>query len=75
MAGGSLFDALHGSSDSSWLRWDAGGKRVLTHVAAGLYYLHTRRPPKIHRDIKSANVLLSAAGDPNVTACCSARIP
>ena len=70
MSGGSLCDALHEpkDGDASWLRWDAAGKRVLEHVAAGLFYLHTRRPPLIHRDVKSANVLLSAVGDPNVTA-------
>ena len=68
MPGGSLHDALHHDGDASWLRWDAGGKRVLEHVADTLYYLHTRRPPLIHLDVKSANVLLSAVGDRNVVA-------
>mmetsp|Transcript_33569 Transcript_33569/g.53821 ORF Transcript_33569/g.53821 Transcript_33569/m.53821 type:complete len:832 (-) Transcript_33569:488-2983(-) len=75
MPGGSLEDALHKWKDASrtlpdpsWLDWDAAGKRVLKHVAAGLLYMHTRRPPLIHRDIKSGNVLLTAVGDPNVTA-------
>ena len=44
MPGGSLHDALHQAGDPSWLRWHAVGKRVLGHVAAGLFYLHTRRP-------------------------------
>ena len=68
MRGGSLHDALHKRGDASWLRWDAAGKRALEHVAAALYYLHTRSPPLVHLDVKSANVLLSAVGDPNVTA-------
>jgi hypothetical protein len=65
MLGGSLYNALHKSDDASWLRWDAAGKRVLEDVAGGLYYLHTRKPPIIHRDVKSPNVLLSALGGPS----------
>lgn len=34
------------------------GKEVLLGVAAGLHYLHCRRPPIVHRDIKSPNILL-----------------
>ena len=41
---------------------------MLEHVAQGLYYLHTRRPPLIHRDVKSPNVLLSHTGDRSVSA-------
>jgi len=37
--------------------------RVLANIAAALHYLHTRSPPVIHRDLKSANVLLTHSGD------------
>jgi serine/threonine protein kinase len=31
-------------------------------VALGLNYLHSQRPPMMHRDLKSPNVLLSEEG-------------
>lgn len=34
------------------------GKEVLVGIASGLHYLHSRRPPVVHRDIKSPNILL-----------------
>ena len=37
---------------------------ILHDVALGLYYLHSRSPPIIHRDLSSNNVLLT----PNMTA-------
>ena len=34
--------------------------RILLHVARGLVYMHTMKPPVIHRDVKAGNVLLSS---------------
>lgn len=51
-----LFSALR--SDPRY-KWDGiYGKEVLEGTAAGLHYLHSRRPPVVHRDIKSPNILL-----------------
>lgn len=30
------------------------------HAALGMHYLHTQQPPVVHRDLKSANLLLDA---------------
>jgi serine/threonine protein kinase len=35
---------------------------VALDVALGLNYLHSQRPPMMHRDLKSPNVLLSEEG-------------
>ena len=53
---GSLYDVIHGES------------KVIEHIdrlrfsldaARGIKYLHSTSPPRIHRDIKSANMLVS----------------
>ena len=44
-------------------------KQVLTiarQVALGIYYLHSCKPPVLHLDLKSANVLLDAHGSAKV---------
>jgi serine/threonine protein kinase len=47
-----------------WLccRWDRLGKKVALDVALGINYLHSQKPPLLHRDLKSPNVLLSEEG-------------
>lgn len=57
-SGGSLLDALNRSEPKlTWRRRFC----ILLEVTSGLEYLHTAvDPPIVHRDIKSANVLLSA---------------
>ncbi|KAL4324917.1 hypothetical protein GQ457_11G000360 [Hibiscus cannabinus] len=56
MSNGTLYDVLH-SSSSRPLNW---GRRIrlALQVAKALETLHSQKPPIIHRDIKSANVLI-----------------
>lgn len=53
-----LFSALH-QRDKRYLWTGQYGKEVLMGIASGLNYLHSRRPPIVHRDIKSPNILLT----------------
>ncbi|XP_059072720.1 probable LRR receptor-like serine/threonine-protein kinase At1g67720 isoform X2 [Cryptomeria japonica] len=62
MSGGSLNDHLYGRNKSKYpkLGWKSRLKIAL-HAAQGLEYLRTNCTPKIiHRDIKTANILLDA---------------
>jgi hypothetical protein len=55
--GGNLATALAETPPSSWV----ARARWLEHVAAGMSALHSHKPrPILHRDLKSANVLLTA---------------
>jgi len=55
-AGGSLFDLLYNSKQELSLRQIV---KILADVAAGMKALHSNRPPILHRDLKSSNVLLT----------------
>lgn len=57
-AGGSLYALLH----TKRAELDPSQRRALAlQVIEGVAYLHGRQPPRVHRDIKSANVVLDAA--------------
>ncbi|KAL0687139.1 hypothetical protein Bca4012_086816 [Brassica carinata] len=61
MEKGSLEAQLHGPSRGSALTWHMRMKIALD-TARGVEYLHERcRPPVIHRDIKSSNILLDSS--------------
>ncbi|KAG7592478.1 EGF-like domain [Arabidopsis thaliana x Arabidopsis arenosa] len=61
---GTLFDHLHGSMFDSSLTWEHR-LRIAIEVAGTLAYLHSSASiPIIHRDVKTANILL----DENLTA-------
>nr|UCK81526.1 interleukin-1 receptor-associated kinase 4 [Arenicola marina] len=47
--------------------------RIAKGTARGIHYLHTREPKIIHRDIKSANILLDANWTPKIGDCGIAR--
>jgi serine/threonine protein kinase len=52
--------SLRGSSSYKVFR--SVDLQVLRDVADGLLFLHTRRPPIVHADVKSPNVLLDETG-------------
>ncbi|CAH2077296.1 unnamed protein product, partial [Thlaspi arvense] len=61
MENGSLDSQLHGPSRGSALTWHMRMKIALD-TARGVEYLHERcRPPVIHRDIKSSNILIDSS--------------
>ena len=53
---GSLRDVLT-RHDEDWPRFRQ--IEVALHAARGIQYLHSMKPPSIHRDIKSPNILIS----------------
>ncbi len=66
---GSLFDLLKKArrGDRRSLAELSWSKRLdmLRDVAAGMVFLHSRRPPVIHGDLRSPNLLLDLAFDNN----------
>eukprot|EP00210_Caulerpa_lentillifera_P003269 g3120.t1 len=64
MKGGDLYTVIRNHKDT--MRWDRFGKKVALDVALGLNYLHSRKPPMMHRDLKSPNVLLSEEGNAKI---------
>ncbi|XP_030517009.2 wall-associated receptor kinase 2-like [Rhodamnia argentea] len=64
VSNGTLFDHIHNGNKSSKMSWDIR-LRIASDTAGVLSYLHsTASIPIIHRDVKSANILL----DDNYTA-------
>ncbi|KAJ0736033.1 putative protein kinase RLK-Pelle-LRR-I-1 family [Helianthus annuus] len=57
VANGSLDDYLGNMDNVTNLVW-AQRLQICLDIAHGLNYLHTRKPMIVHRDIKSANILL-----------------
>ncbi|XP_019450844.1 PREDICTED: serine/threonine-protein kinase-like protein At3g51990 isoform X1 [Lupinus angustifolius] len=57
MSNGTLYDVLHSSSNKTTPNW---GRRIRfsLQIAKAIDTLHSSTPPVIHRDIKSANVLI-----------------
>jgi hypothetical protein len=70
--GGALSDALadaDGAGTAAALTWRAR-LRIASGVAAALHYLHTSSAtPAWHRDVKAANVVLTAALEPKLIDC------
>nr|CAB3497094.1 unnamed protein product [Digitaria exilis] len=67
MVNGSLWEALHGRGKGKMLLDWVSRYNVAAGVAAGLAYLHHDcRPPVIHRDVKSSNVLLDTNMDAKI---------
>ncbi|WCJ18601.1 Protein kinase superfamily protein [Euphorbia peplus] len=60
MSNGTLYDVLHSSTPSSTSRTPTWGRRIrlALQIAKAVDVLHSLNPPVIHRDIKSANVLI-----------------
>lgn len=49
-------------------------RSVLEDIASGLFYLHNRQPPVIHRDLTARNVLLTSSLVAKITDMGNARI-
>lgn len=58
---GSLYDLLQKAKASEKLATELNWTRrlnLLHGIAVGMNYLHLKKPPVIHRDVKSPNVLV-----------------
>eukprot|EP00039_Didymoeca_costata_P026921 m.16986 g.16986 ORF g.16986 m.16986 type:complete len:1197 (+) comp5863_c0_seq1:197-3787(+) len=60
MARGSLRLVLGDNAQYKVLTWDQR-LQFCVDIAAGMAFLHSRRPPMLHRDLKSDNVLLDGS--------------
>ncbi|KAL2318425.1 hypothetical protein Fmac_032301 [Flemingia macrophylla] len=52
-----LFYYLHNNSDPDSVSWETC-LRIAIEVAKALFYLHSRTPKIIHKDVKTSNILL-----------------
>ncbi|KAL8159854.1 hypothetical protein V2J09_001391 [Rumex salicifolius] len=68
VSNGTLFEHIHNRGSSpSWLNW-GNCLRIASEVADALSYLHSAASiPIIHRDIKSANILIDDSYDAKVS--------
>ncbi|KAJ0640439.1 putative protein kinase RLK-Pelle-WAK family [Helianthus annuus] len=58
VSNGTLFNHLQGKGTMTWLSWE-NRLRIAAEAAGALSYLHSATStPVIHRDVKSANILL-----------------
>lgn len=58
VSNGTLLHHIHASRDMSWFSWE-NRLRIAAEAAGALAYLHSSASiPIIHRDVKSANILL-----------------
>ena len=71
MSGGALHSLLQ-NSDEELTRGEC--LQFALNTAEGMNYLHTLHPPRIHRDLKSANLLLSSRRQVKVADFGSARL-
>jgi sterile alpha motif and leucine zipper-containing kinase AZK len=57
---GSLFKLLHRTPE--WQPTYCDKLQIAIDIARGMHYLHSSKPPIIHGDLKSANILLNSNG-------------
>lgn len=55
---GSLFDIMRDDTKSSQMTWPKA-MQIIYDVAQGMAYLHGSKPPILHRDLKSLNILVT----------------
>ena len=65
--GGSYWHALHRKPEKQLTTKQK--LVVLKQSALGMVYLHSRKPPLIHKDLKGLNILLHGSGDAKVSRC------
>ena len=56
MPRGSLYDVIHSELQLPW----ALRMRMLKDICCGMAYLHSAKPPMLHRDLKSPNILVDS---------------